>query len=78
MKRSDGSLGNLDLFTQVQDIPGRLNLTLIKIRRSIDPTVKSIQSDIAKLNRDRIIIGMANCIAGWILNLIFSQLNTHL
>jgi hypothetical protein len=62
-KVDDGSLDS-DLFNQVQDVPGRLNLILFKIRRSIDPTVKSIQGDIAKLNRDRIIIAMANCIAG--------------
>lgn len=33
------------------------------IRKKIPPTIKSIEGDIFKLNRDRIIIGMANYIA---------------
>jgi hypothetical protein len=30
----------------------------------MQPTIKSIEGDIYKLNRDRVIIGMANFIAG--------------
>jgi len=55
---------NGDVLGTVEDVTSRLDYTLYKLRGAINPTVTSIQNDIAKLNRDRIIIAMANCLAG--------------
>jgi hypothetical protein len=41
-----------------------LNNILKTISEKMEPTVKSIEGDVYKLNRDRVIIGMANFIAG--------------
>jgi hypothetical protein len=38
-------------------------MVLKKIRAAIDPAIKSIEEDIYKVNRDRVIIGLANWMA---------------
>jgi hypothetical protein len=52
-----------DVFGSMKDIRGRINLTVKKIRKLMKPTVKSIEGSVYKLNRDRVIIGMANWMA---------------
>jgi hypothetical protein len=52
-----------DVFGSMKDIRGRINLTVKKIRKLMKPTIKSIEGSVYKLNRDRVIIGMANWMA---------------
>jgi len=43
-------------------------MVLKRIRLAIEPTIKSIEGDIYKVNRDRVIIGLANWMASKKLN----------
>jgi hypothetical protein len=63
ISRRQGSFSG-DVISVATNSEGRLGHILNKIREKMAPTIKSIEEDIFKLNRDRIIIGMANFIAG--------------
>ena len=43
-------------------------MVLKRIRGAIDPAIKNIEGDIYKVNRDRVIIGLANWMASKKLN----------
>ena len=62
LSHREGSIDG-EIFDSVQNVKARIKLTMKKIRTMISPTVKSIEGDIYKLNRDRVIIGMANWLA---------------
>ena len=62
LSHREGSIDG-EIFDSVGNVKARIKLTLKKLRTMISPTVKSIEGDIYKLNRDRVIIGMANWMA---------------
>ena len=62
LSHREGSIEG-EIVDSVQNVRARIKLTLKKIRTMSPSTVKSIEGDIYKLNRDRVIIGMANWLA---------------
>lgn len=62
ISRREGSFEG-DVYETAEDVEGRIRNVLQSIRKTINPTIKSIEGDIFKLNRDRVIIAIANWLA---------------